>query len=85
MSAADLSRSFGRDPGADTYGRHALIEPGGDNWQVDVIKLTGSEGIALNAVSPSYVGRHRFIDREWYFYRNVLVGGRFYLVRDTTR
>jgi hypothetical protein len=59
MSAADLSRSFGRDPGGDTYGRHALIEPGGDNRQVDVIKLTGSEGIDLNAVSPSYVGKHR--------------------------
>jgi hypothetical protein len=57
--SADLSRSFGRDPGADTYGRHALIEPGGDNRQVDVIKLTGSGGIDLNAVSPSYVGRHR--------------------------
>lgn len=72
---SELLRSFGRDPGADTYGRHALITPGGDNRQVDVIRLVGTDGpipINLNSVSPSYIGRHRV--KYW----DALIDGRHF-------
>lgn len=59
-----MKRQFGRDPGADNYGRHALRHPGGDLHQRDVLKLinsvrTLSHGIHPTRVREDYVGTHR--------------------------
>jgi hypothetical protein len=70
------ARQFGRDSG-DTYGRHALVNPGGDNRQRDVLSIMYPERYELHPmiVTENYVGAHRTDDdgldasgvflREW--------------------
>jgi hypothetical protein len=58
---SNLLKTFGRD--GDSYGRHALVNPGGDNRQGDVIgKLPASalEYVDPMRFDPDYVGRHRY-------------------------
>jgi hypothetical protein len=56
------ARQFGRDSG-DMYGRHALVNPGGDNRQIDVLALVlgHPHGYVFNPtrLSDDYVGSHR--------------------------
>lgn len=51
------ARQFGRDTG-DTYGRHALVNPGGDNTQRDVLHVI-DRWIHPTLVADDYVGSHR--------------------------
>lgn len=56
------SRQFGRD--GDTYGRHALLKPGGDNVQRDVLhvippRVRDARRIHPTRFSEFYVGAHR--------------------------
>jgi hypothetical protein len=53
-----MRRQFGRDTG-DTYGRHALVNPGGDNRQIDVLHLVPVSAIRTDLFDPDYVGTHR--------------------------
>lgn len=59
-------RQFGRD--GDTYGRHALLKPGGDNVQRDVLhvvppRVRDGRRIHPTRFCESYVGAHRHGDR----------------------
>jgi hypothetical protein len=61
------ARQFGRDSG-DTYGRHALREPGGDNRQRDVLHVIDlgalyADGWRLHPqrIDADYIGRHRAV------------------------
>lgn len=54
-------RTYGRD--GDTYGRHALREPGGDNRQIDVLHIINPPErdryrIHPTRFDPDYIGRH---------------------------
>lgn len=57
------ARQFGRDSG-DTYGRHALVNPGGDNAQRDVLHVLYPHRYALHPtqITDDYVGAHRADD-----------------------
>jgi hypothetical protein len=56
------ARQFGRD--GDTYGRHALLKPGGDNVQRDVLHVIPPRVRDGRRVHPTrfdadYIGAHR--------------------------
>lgn len=51
------ARTYGRD--GDRYGRHALVNPGGDNHQRDVMHLIWPRSIDPLFLADDYVGRHR--------------------------
>jgi hypothetical protein len=57
-----LTRQFGRD--GDTYGRHALHNPGGDNVQRDVLHVIPPRVRDVRRIHPTrfdadYIGAHR--------------------------
>lgn len=57
-----MTRTYGRD--GDTYGQHALVNPGGDNTQRDVLhivppRLRDAYRIHPTLYNPEYVGTHR--------------------------
>lgn len=59
--SAFAARTYGRD--GDSYGRHALIEPGGGDGQRDVAHVL-TRGMIAVGLHPTrfnheYVGRHR--------------------------
>lgn len=72
------ARQFGRDTG-DTYGRHALVNPGGDNVQRDVLRIVDlgelyARGFRIHprAIDPAYVGAHRADDDDAHNFSTVL-------------
>jgi hypothetical protein len=64
----DTRRSYGRD--GNTYGRHVLTAPGGDNVQRDVFHILGAPGntqfrgrLHPTRIREGYVGAHRNMSR----------------------
>lgn len=61
------ARQYGRD--GDTYGRHALVNPGGDNVQRDIghVLPRGMSHVGLHPTrfNPDYIGRHRATGEAW--------------------